>query len=114
MGSHRFYYGKPKTGTLWFCTLGLLGIGWMIDLFLIPSMDREANLSYVEGPKNYTVGWILLTFFGTFGFHRFYLGKWVTGMIWLLTGALLGVGLLRDFWTFNEQIAEVNRGYTRV
>jgi len=38
-GSHRFYYGKPITGTIWFFTLGLLGIGWLIDLFLIPSMD---------------------------------------------------------------------------
>jgi TM2 domain-containing membrane protein YozV len=26
-GSHRFYYGKPVTGTIWFFTLGLLGIG---------------------------------------------------------------------------------------
>ena len=23
-GSHRFYYGKPITGTIWFFTLGLL------------------------------------------------------------------------------------------
>ena len=32
-GSHRFYYGKPISGTIWFFTLGLLLIGWMIDLF---------------------------------------------------------------------------------
>ncbi len=36
LGSHRFYYGKPVTGTLWFFTLGLLGIGWIIDLFFNP------------------------------------------------------------------------------
>lgn len=41
LGSHRFYYGKPVTGTIWFFTLGLLFIGWIIDLFLIPSMDRR-------------------------------------------------------------------------
>ena len=35
LGSHRFYYGKPITGTIWFFTLGLLFIGWIIDLFLI-------------------------------------------------------------------------------
>ena len=35
-GSHRFYFGKPVSGTIWFFTLGLLGIGWLIDLFLIP------------------------------------------------------------------------------
>ena len=43
-GAHRFYYGKPVTGTIWFFTFGLLGIGWLIDLFLIPAMDREATL----------------------------------------------------------------------
>jgi TM2 domain-containing membrane protein YozV len=47
-GSHRFYYGKPVTGTIWFFTLGLLGIGWLIDVFLIPGMDREADCVKVE------------------------------------------------------------------
>ena len=42
-GAHRFYYGKPITGTIWFFTLGLLLIGWIIDLFLIPGMDRRAG-----------------------------------------------------------------------
>jgi TM2 domain-containing membrane protein YozV len=28
-GAHRFYYGKPISGIIWFCTLGLLGIGWL-------------------------------------------------------------------------------------
>ena len=46
-GSHRFYYGKPITGTIWFLTLGLLGIGWIIDLFLIPSMERKADRRYM-------------------------------------------------------------------
>ena len=78
-GSHRFYYGKPVTGTIWFFTLGLLGIGWLIDLFLIPGMDREANLRFRAGRVDYTVAWVLLTFLGFFGVHRFYMGKWVTG-----------------------------------
>ena len=43
MGAHRFYYGKQISGVIWFCTLGLLFVGWIIDLFLIPSMEREAE-----------------------------------------------------------------------
>ena len=84
-GSHRFYYGKPVTGTLWFFTLGLLGIGWLIDLFLIPAMDRQADFRFQPGRINYSVAWILLTFLGLFGVHRMYLGKWVTGILYLLT-----------------------------
>jgi TM2 domain-containing membrane protein YozV len=107
-GSHRFYYGKPITGTIWFFTLGLLGIGWLIDLFLIPSMDRQADVRFQTGPVNYTVAWILLTFLGLFGVHRFYLGKWLTGLIYLLTGGLFFLGYLWDYWTLNDQITEIN------
>jgi len=107
-GAHRFYYGKPVTGTIWFFTLGLLGIGWLIDLFLIPGMDREADLRFRAGSVDYTVAWVLLTFLGFFGVHRMYMGKWVTGIIYLCTAGLLGIGYLYDFWTLNEQITVVN------
>ncbi len=110
MGAHRFYYGKPKTGTLWFCTFGLLGIGWIIDLFLIPGMDREADARFQAGRYDFHATWILLTFLGIFGVHRFYLGKWISGIIWLLTGGLFTIGYLYDFWTLNRQITEANLG----
>ncbi len=109
MGCHRFYYGKPKSGTLYFFTLGLLGIGWVIDLFLIPSMEREADRRYVSGPYDYDLYWILLIFLGVFGIHRLMLGKIVTGLIYLLTAGVFGLGYLYDLWTLNEQIAEANR-----
>jgi TM2 domain-containing membrane protein YozV len=107
-GAHRFYYGRPVTGTIWLFTLGLLGIGWLIDLFLIPSMDRSADLRYRPGPYDYNVAWVLLTFFGYLGIHRFYLGKIVTGLLYLCTGGLLLCGVLYDFWTLNEQVSERN------
>jgi len=111
MGAHRFYYGKQVTGVIWFFTLGLLFIGWIIDLFLIPSMEREAESRFVPGPVNYNLTWILLTFLGIFGIHRFYMGKVFTGILYLCTGGLLMLGVLYDFLTLNEQLSDVNSEY---
>ncbi len=110
MGAHRFYFGRPISGTIYFFTLGLFLIGWIVDLFLIPGMDRSADRRYSSGAKSYTLCWILLTFLGIFGIHRFYLGKWVTGLIWLFTGGLFLLGVLYDLWTLNEQIDDKNCG----
>ncbi len=107
-GSHRFYYGKPISGTIYFFTLGFLFVGWIIDLFLIPSMDRQADLRFKEGEINYNIAWLLLTFLGLFGIHRFYMGKWFTGLIYLVTGGILGIGYIYDYWTLNNQITLIN------
>ena len=108
IGAHRFYYGKPISGTIYFFTLGLFLIGWLVDLFLIPSMNREADIRFHEGDIDYNLAWILLTFLGLFGIHRLYMGKWISGIIYLLTGGIFGLGYIYDFWTLNNQISLLN------
>ena len=34
-GVHRFYEGKVGTGLLWMFTVGMFGIGWLVDLLII-------------------------------------------------------------------------------
>lgn len=111
IGAHRFYYGKPLSGTIYFFTLGLLGIGWIIDLFLIPSMDNQADFRYFSGRIDYSIAFICLTFLGLFGIHRMYMGKWISGAIYLVTGGVFGLGVLYDFWTLNDQVSIENRKY---
>lgn len=108
-GAHRFYFGRPITGIIWFFTLGLLGIGWLIDLFLIPGMERTAARRYTAGPVDYSVAWLLQTFLGPLGIHRFYMGKIITGLLWLVTGGLFGIGWVYDFCTLNGQVDAENR-----
>lgn len=108
LGAHRFYYGKQISGTIYFFTLGLFFIGWIIDLFLIPGMNREADILYREGQIDFNLAWLLLAFLGLFGIHRMYMGKWITGLVYLLTGGLLGFGYIYDLWTLNDQISLIN------
>lgn len=108
-GAHRFYFGRPVSGTIYFFTLGLLLVGWIVDLFLIPGMDREADLRFGEGAVDYNVAWVLLTFLGLLGIHRMYMGKWLTGLLYLVSGGLFGIGYIYDYWTLNEQIHLINR-----
>jgi TM2 domain-containing membrane protein YozV len=109
MGAHRFYYGRPITGVIWLLTAGVFFIGWIIDLFLIPWMDRTADRRYVAGRIDYSVAWILLVLLGVFGVHRFYMGKIGTGILYLLTLGLLGLGIVYDYITLNTQISEKNQ-----
>jgi predicted transcriptional regulator len=45
---------------------------------------------------------------GALGFHRFYLGKIPTGVLWLLTGGLGMIGSIYDFFTLPSQVREAN------
>ena len=84
-------------------------MGWIVDFFLIPAMDREADLRFQAGETDYNIAWLLLTFLGVFGVHRMYMGKWISGVIYLFTGGLFMIGVLYDFWTLNEQVSIRNQ-----
>jgi hypothetical protein len=71
-------------------------------------MNRDATQKFREGVIDYNIAWILLTFLGAFGIHRFYLGKWISGILYLLTGGFFLIGVIYDFWTLNEQIDLIN------
>ena len=53
-----------------------------------------------------------LSGFGVLGFHRFYLGKIPTGILWMCTGGLAMVGSVYDFFTLSRQVDEANLRWT--
>ena len=57
-----------------------------------------------------SVFWTYFIFFvfGWAGLHRLYMGKWLSGLVWFLTGALLGLGWLYDLFTIPLQVNAVN------
>jgi hypothetical protein len=45
---------------------------------------------------------------GALGFHRFYLGKIGTGVLWMLTGGMCGIGCIYDVVTLPRQVQDAN------
>ncbi|MTI87650.1 MAG: TM2 domain-containing protein [Balneolaceae bacterium] len=60
--------------------------------------------------KSKTTAYLLWFFglFGILGLHRFYLGKAGTGIAWLFTGGLFGMGALYDVFALSGMVDEEN------
>ncbi len=70
----------------------------------------SAGLAEIVAVKSVAVTYLLwiLGGFGVLGLHRFYLGRWVTGLIWLLTGGLFFIGALVDLFLIPGQVQVEN------
>lgn len=71
----------------------------MSEIALVPR--RDTILAYVL--------WFG-TFVGVCGLHRLYMGRWVSGLIWLFTGGLCFVGQLVDLVMMPRMVEDSNRG----
>lgn len=65
--------------------------------------------------RNSGIAYVLwcLCLVGVFGVHRFYAGKWITGLIWLFTGGLLLIGQIIDLFLIPGMIERANREQVR-
>lgn len=60
------------------------------------NVNNNAAVAAGGRPKDKWVAFVLCFFFGVFGAHRFYEGKIGTGILWLFTWGLFGIGWLVD------------------
>lgn len=59
--------------------------------------EQSFQNQQVLSTKSKGVVAVLCFFLGALGIHRFYVGKIGTGILWLLTAGLLGLGVIIDF-----------------
>jgi TM2 domain-containing membrane protein YozV len=55
-----------------------------------PTDDAVAMMRYDANKKSVIVAYLLWFFLGMFGVHRFYLGRWISGLILLLFTLVAG------------------------
>ena len=115
-GVHRFYLGKIGTGILMLCTFGGFGIWVAIDFILIGLgsfrdkkgrrvvrwLEEEALRTHIidvtaVSPRSRLVALLFCVFLGLLGVHRFYVGKFWTGILMLFTLGGFGIWVLIDF-----------------
>ncbi|HIE84043.1 MAG TPA: TM2 domain-containing protein [Dehalococcoidia bacterium] len=52
------------------------------------------------------ISYLMLFFCGVWGFHRFYLGRYFSGFLYLFTGGLCGLGILFDIFYTPLMVSE--------
>ena len=67
-----------------------------VAIFYIWAALNQGNFMAAQGEHNKWIALALCILLGYLGLHRFYEGKIWTGILWLCTGGLFGVGIVVD------------------
>ncbi|KAK0053150.1 hypothetical protein Bpfe_017527 [Biomphalaria pfeifferi] len=113
LGGHHYYLNRPLWGVLYTLTLGMVGVGWLFDWIRMPYIVARVN-EEVRGKRPPNVktaddAYILWFVFGLLGFHHFYLGRPLWGLLYFFTLGLFGIGWLVDMCRIPFLVREVNK-----
>ncbi len=81
-----------------------------IDLSLWIRLKSQRDCTQSIAVKNSFIAYLLwfLGGFGVLGLHRFYLGRWISGLLWLFTGGLFLFGAIIDLFLIPEMVRVEN------
>lgn len=108
-GAHYFYLRRPRWGLLYLFTFGLLGVGWLIDLFRLKFLVSRFNEDPNQADKKRLDDAYVLWFLGGFlGFHHFYLKNKQIGILYLCTFGIFGFGWIIDAFLMPKHVKLAN------
>ena len=72
---------------------------------------EQETINVIQDVKKTSAKWVTLLllalWLGWLGIHRFYVKKYGTGLLWLITGGIFGIGWLIDFiWVITGQFKD--------
>lgn len=111
-GLHHFYMRRYFYGFVYLFTLGLAGVGVLVDLIRLPYIFKrnKAELKDLRFSLYHLDDTYMLWFpFGLFGLHHFYLRNWKMGVAYFFTCGFLGVGWLIDAFRMRSLVEESNK-----
>ncbi|XP_012935773.1 uncharacterized protein LOC101864131 [Aplysia californica] len=112
LGGHHFYLRRYSFGVVYFCTFGLLGIGWLVDLvrmyWLVKQANEKAENPWLRQQFSMVDAYVLWFPFGFFGYHLFYLQRPAQGILYITTGGFFGVGWLVDLFRIPYMVKSMN------
>lgn len=62
-GAHHFYLGRTTYGVMYLCTLGLFGVGYLVDLIRVPSLVKDANIRRIDEEEERTMSDLYVLWF---------------------------------------------------
>jgi len=82
----------------------------VFGIIIFIAFQVEKNNKKIPVAKSTGIAYFLwvISVFGILGLHRFYLGKFGTGFLWLFTGGCLGIGAFIDLFTLANQVETYN------
>ena len=98
-GAYHYYLGNYALGIVHTCTLGIFGVGWIVDLFRMKGLVAAANdTTHDHGMTKITAYVLCVSPLGIFGAHHFYLERYLNGGFYIGTLGMFGFGWIFDWF----------------
>ncbi|XP_059169263.1 uncharacterized protein LOC131951020 [Physella acuta] len=115
-GIHHWYLNRSPWSVGYQLSLGVFGLGWVLDLIRMPWLVSRANDEIIgkRSPETLVLeeAYLLWLTLGLLGAHNFYLNRPGWGVLYIFTLGFLGIGWLIDAVRIPKLVKDYNEELT--